>query len=443
MRIIIVTTLALFALAATVGGCGSDSCSTQADCPVGFYCVRSFGGGSTEGACEQDCASSADCEQPASSASRAVCTNEGRCRVEAVPPRLVVLEPEPDVMFAEGTRQVRVAGEVEMASEEATVIVTTTGNRGCGSDISRQVTITNDSGAYSAVPFVIDQVDVDPGTTVLRVEAVFSGDEKMNEVPISVACPDCATITITAPSSNATGTGLRLSTLQGVVDTRIDAAIWRVRGPGGVLDGTLPMNADGTRFEAADLPLFPGGNRVEVIVTGVGSGQGESRCSVSVNAGVSAESGLRAILTWDGATSDLDLHLVGPGGAYGDPASTLSSRTRNPAGFVGTIADDFDGLGPEVISVPNLPDGEYGLVVEAVYDSEESGSTAYLRLLYDGQTLTTGPIGPRYIKAQAGDLWVAGVLEVSSGQAAFRVVDERASATLPPTTPPGMWPTLY
>ena len=210
-----------------------------------------------------------------------------------------------------------------------------------------------------------------------------------------------------------------------------------------MLDGALPMAADGRNFSIADLPLFPGVNRVEVLVSGVGTGQGETRCSVRVNAGVSAESGLRAILTWDGATSDLDLHLVGPDGRYGDPGTSLSSRTRDPVSFSGTVDDDFDGLGPEVVTVPSVPDGAYGIVVEAVFDAEDPGATALLRLLYDGETLTSGPIGPRYVRALTGDLWVVGVLEVSNGQAAFRSIDEPASAAMPPTTSPSMWPILF
>ena len=207
------------------------------------------------------------------------------------------------------------------------------------------------------------------------------------------------------------------------------------------MDGTLPFRND--RYILDDVPLFPGLNQVEVVVSGVGSGRGEARCTVQVNAGVTAEAGLRAILTWDGPTADLDLHLVGDGGQYGDPTSSLSSRTRNPIGFSGQVDDDFDGLGPEVLTVASLPDGTYGLVVEAVFDDRDPGSTAFLRVLYDGRTLTAGPIGPQYLQAIAGDLWVAGVVEVSNGQAAFRSVDERAVASSPPTTAPSAWPVLF
>ena len=442
MRLLIVCLLLCAAAAATVS-CGTESCGAQSECPVGFYCVLSFNGGRAEGGCEQDCVSSDDCEQPASNASRAVCTNDGRCRTEARPPRLAVFDPEPEQSFEEGTQRIRVAGEVEMAAPEATIIVTSSGNRGCGTGLARQVTVTNDTGDFASVPFVIDDVLVDPGLTQLAVQAVVTGAGQTYPVPIEVACPGCAEVTITSPLANSTGSGLRLSALQGQVNTRIPAAVWRVRGLGGVLDGRLSMAADGRNFSITDLPLFPGANRVEVLVTGVGSGRAETRCSIRVNAGVSVESGLRAILTWDGPTSDLDLHLVGPGGQYGDPGTSLSSRTRDPTNFSGTVEDDFDGLGPEVLAVPSVPDGAYGLVVEAVFDGDDPGATAFLRLLYDGQTLTSGPIGPRYVKALTGDLWVVGVLEVSNGQATFRSVDEPASAAMPPMTPPSMWPALF
>ncbi|MEL7372359.1 MAG: hypothetical protein AAFN74_25765, partial [Myxococcota bacterium] len=249
-----------------------------------------FSGGRASGGCEQDCLTSADCEQPASSASRAICTNEGRCRVEARPTRLVVVEPEPEAQYTEGTEAVRITGEIEMASPEATIVVTT-GEQGCGAGISSQVTVRNETGGFAAVPFILDNVFVDPGQTMLDVSASTPGSTKTLNVPISVACPGCAQVTVTSPLPNSTGDGLRLPVLQGQVDTRIQSAIWRVRGPGGLLDGTLPVDDSGRSFALADLPLFPGVNRVEVLVTGVGQGRGERRCSVRVNAGVSAESG--------------------------------------------------------------------------------------------------------------------------------------------------------
>ena len=434
-------------LAATAGlaqvSCGSTPCSSQADCPVGSYCVRSFGSGRTEGACQQDCFSSSDCEQPESNALRAVCTNEGRCRTEGIPPRLIVLEPEPNERFSEGTQRIRLAGEVEMAAAQATVVVTTGGNRGCGTGISRQIVVENTSGDLATVPFVLDDVFVDPGQVQLFVRAQVPGASQTFPVPVEIECPGCAQVTVTSPLPNSTGTGLRLNDLQGSVDRPVQSAIWRVRGTGGVLDGSLGVTDGGLRFAGANLPLFPGTNRVEVLVTGVGTGLGETRCSILVNAGVSVETGLRAILTWDGATSDLDLHLVGDGGRFGDPSTTLSSRSRSPVGFRGVVDDDFDGMGPETLVVSTLPDGDYGLVVEAVFDDQDPGSTAFLRVLYDGQTLTAGPIGPQYLQAIAGDLWVAGVLSVRSGQAAFEPIDGRLMGVMPPTTPPSAWPTFF
>ncbi len=437
------TLLVLVAAGLTSPGCGSESCTSQSDCSVGTYCVLSIGSGRAEGSCQSDCVSPADCEQPESSASRAICTNEGRCRVEAIPPRLVVLEPEPDTLFEEGTQRIRLEGEVEMAAARATVVVTTGGNRGCGTGISRQITVENTTGGFARVPFVLDDVLVDPGRIQLLVNASVPGATRTYPVPVRVDCPGCAQVTVTTPRPNSTGNGLKLDDLVGSVDQPVASAIWRVRGGGGVLDGTLPVEANGRDFAIEDLPLFPGSNRVEVIVTGIGQGRGESRCSIRVNAGVSVEAGLRAILTWDGPTADLDLHIVGPGGTFGDALTTLSSRSRSPSGFTGTVEDDFDGLGPEIVTIASLPDGIYGVIVEAVFDDQDPGASAFLRLLYDGQTLTSGPIGPQYLQAVASDLWVAGVLRVSGGQAAFEPIGERISAITPPTTPPSQWPVFF
>ena len=428
-------------VAAAVIHCGTENCSTQEDCPIGFYCVLNFAAGRAEGTCEQDCASSSDCAQPASNASRAICTNEGRCRVEPRPLRLVIRDPEPDTVFEEGTQSIALSGEIEMPSGSTTLMVTTSGNRGCGTGISRQITIENTTGGFTSVPFVLNDVILDPGDSELMVQAISQGGAMMSPIPVSVACPGCADIRISQPRTNSTVPALKLPFLRATVSPNAGAAVWRVQGLGGVLDGTLPFN--GIDYGANDVPIFPGPNRVEVVVTGFGSGRGETRCTVLVNAGVTAETGLRAILTWDGQTADLDLHLIGPGGQYGDPATTLSSRTRNPLGFSGVVEDDFDGLGPEVITVNNLPDGEYGLVVEAVFDDLDPGSTALLRVLFDGRTLTSGPIGPQYLQAIAGDLWIVGTVQVTNGQAAFRSVDLRATAANPPTAAPSVWPALF
>ncbi|CAN0598180.1 unnamed protein product, partial [Laminaria digitata] len=161
--------------------------------------------------------------------------------------------------------------------------------------------------------------------------------------------------------------------LSGAISPAPPLATWRVFSSNqDVLDGPLPVGTDG-QFSLTGIPLFSGSNRVEVVVSGVGQGFGEARCSTTVVSASARERGLRAMLNWDGTSSDLDLHLIGPGAVYGDPMNTLAPRSLYPV-FGGEVQDDFDGLGPELLTLSSLPDGVFGLIVEAVSDGADAGS---------------------------------------------------------------------
>ena len=431
--------LGLLALAS----CGGPPCRAQSDCPFGAYCVLSVSAsGQSSGQCTSDCLSAEDCPAPDSDASRAICDNEGRCRVEARPPRLFVLEPEVDTAFEEGTRRVRVSGEVETAAASVTITVASRTSRGCFGGLVRTAVVDNAAaGAFATLPFVVDGVLVDSGLNTLIISAAVQGSRQTSEVQVDVPCPGCAEITVEQPNQNAGAPGLELPRLTGLVHPAPRQAIWRVHSAfGDVFDGTMQVQND--RFLQDRLPLFAGTNRVEVVVTGVGEGLGEARCSTTVVSALARERGLRAVMSWDGLTSDVDLHLLGPGGMFGDPLTTLTARSQHPT-FGGQVDDDADGLGPEVLTVEHLPDGAYGVVVEPIADGADAGSTVQLRLLMDGRTLTPGPIGPRHVSAQRGALWIVGALVVSGGAAQWRDVDELVPASQAPTRPPADWPLLY
>lgn len=72
---------------------------------------------------------------------------------------------------------------------------------------------------------------------------------------------------------------------------------------GDVIDGSVEV-VNGS-FVVPRIPVFAGVSRIRYVVSGVGTGLGESRCSVSTISSVTRESGLRVLLTWDGQSSDL------------------------------------------------------------------------------------------------------------------------------------------
>lgn len=431
----------LYALLPLLFACGGPPCRLQNDCPIGYYCILDIPvAGKAEGTCRRDCKTSADCEQPGG-AYRAYCSNEGRCRTQARPPELRVLEPEVDSLYPEGTRRVRVSGEVESAAERVVIRAASRMQDGCGGGGQRTISIDNPTpGDFVVLPFVMDDLVVDPGRHTLEVVASVEASERRVQIEFEVPCPGCAKINILRPTSSEPIGRLEIPVLAGTIDPLVRSAVWRVHSPMGALfDGRLSVSTD-SAFYLERIPLFPGQNRLEVVVTGVGSGLGESRCSTLVFSGIAVERGLRLLLSWDSG-ADLDLHLVGPGGHYGDLATSLSARSPAPV-FGGSVEDDADGFGPEVIQLEDVPDGVYGVVVEPVFDQAGQGANAFVRILHKG-TLVTGAIGPQYVSADRGELWVAGKLEKSGDTATFTPVNQIVPASVPPTTSPDVWPTLY
>jgi hypothetical protein len=437
------TSIAVVAAGWIAASCGGPPCRGQDDCPVGYYCVLDIGGpGSPSGECVYDCFTSDDCEQPADRAARAVCTNSGQCRTEARPPKLRVIEPEPDTIYPDGTRTIRVTGEVETIAEAVSVSAFLSGNGNCAGGPPQTVTVRNDrAGQFTEIPFVIDRIFVDSGATTLNVVASVGTSKQTDVASIEIACPGCAEIDVVEPRTNLPVAGLLLPRLFGSVDPGMGTGVWRVHSTAGdVFDGPLPIQ-NGT-FLLDRVPIFAGANRVEVLVTGVGEGLGESRCSVPVGSSVARERGLRVVLSWDGPTSDLDLHLVGPGGVFGDPTSTLSPRSLMP-GFGGDVLDDFMGYGPEVLTLADVGDGVYGIAVEPVFDAFDPGANAVLRVIGEGRSLTAGPIGPRFVSARAGDLWIVGTVEVAGDSLTWQPVDMLVRGAAPPTRPPSDWPAFF
>lgn len=436
--------IALGLLLAGSTACRSgEPCLTQDECRIGTYCERGGAAGFEEGVCTSDCASAEDCPVSDPVLEVSTCDNLGRCRVTERPPRLRVLDPEFDSLLPEDTREIRLVGEVETAAAEVRVEIRPQQGSGCASGDAQTLTLRNETpGRFVKMSFASEAMPLDPGATRLLVRGVVGGSVDEVEHDLEIPCPGCAEVSLSAPTLGTALGDLELPRLEGAVTPdSVRSVSWRVRSETGeVIDGSAAVIQG--RFSVPRLPLFAGRNRVQAVVTGVGSGLGEARCSTFVVAGNGPERGLRALLTWDGDSSDLDLHVIGPGGSFGDLGSDLSARGGRTL-FGGDVLDDFDGRGPERISATAVADGVYGVIVEPVFDAEDPGSNAVLRVLWNGRLLVPGPIGPAFVSAFDGDLWVAGVVRVSGGAAEWVSIDEHVPARLPPTRPPSDWPSFY
>ena len=395
------------------------------------------------GECQHDCVSNDDCPNDGTPLTSGACSNEGRCVIRPIPPRLRVLSPENDELLSPRTRNVQLSGELETVAEKVTVTVTPMLRGSCESSSERSIVVENpEPGRRSTFPFVFNDYELDPGVNVFNVSAQLGNVRRSVQHILEVPCEACAQISIDRDATPGTGEGLSLARLKGTIDPpTVFAAVWRVRNElGDVLDGPLAVNNGIFDFE--NIPLFPGRNRIQVVVTGQDAGGSENRCSLNVTAGQSQERGLRALLTWDGQTADLDVHLVGPDGRLFDPMTSVWSRSQ-AAHFEASVEDDFDGLGPEVASITNLSDGVYGVVVEPVFDDQDPGSNAFMRVLIDGRPAMRRPAGPQYLSEFDRRIWIVGTVTSTNGSVSWNSIDERVERSMPPTTPPSAWPVYY
>lgn len=420
--------------ASFVASCGGPPCRSPSDCPFGSHCVFELSENSIGGSCVSECIEHTDCPAGENNVVIPICNNTGRCELRARPPLVRVLSPLIDERFPVGTRTIVVSGEVETAADFVGIDLQIVPGGQCGASGGQTITVENPTpGSFSVVPFIIDGVEVDTGPATLIVEASVLGSRQTKPIPIEIECPGCPEIAL---DTNLVASGLELARIAGTVrGVEVPAAVWRVRSVhGDVIDGLMPVQ--GGTFAATRLPLFAGANRIEV--SAAAPGGAESRCSVSIDA-PAVDRGLRAFITWDGPTSDLDLHVIGPGGAFGDGASSLSARGRFPA-FGGVVNDDAEGFGPEELRIAGPPLGTYGFIVEPVTDGRDPGASAFLRVLYDGRLVQRGPIGPAYVSADLGELWVAGRLVIDEDGATWDGHDQYVPTVPLPDAAPEAWP---
>ena len=142
---------------------------------------------------------------------------------------------------------------------------------------------------------------------------------------------------------------------------------------------------------AAEIPLFCGAQRIYLTFTGAA---GRSYYAFDMNrTGCStARAAFRVQLTWTSdPSSDLDLHLLRPGGSYGTgndcyfgncPGSGLEWGVTGAAGNPILDVDDTDGYGPENIYLTSGAEaGEYRIIIHN-WDGTV-GEVATVRIYFD------------------------------------------------------------
>ncbi|MGF1510479.1 MAG: hypothetical protein ACFB9M_13350 [Myxococcota bacterium] len=406
-----------------VPACGEITCRSANDCPLGFFC-RLDG---RDGTCDFECLEASDCPESADPLRRPVCRNDGRCDFATRLPKIRIQEPLEGARVDATQRQLRILGTIETVASQISVELEPQGSAGCGGTVERVALDHPEPGALLPVPFVAE-LFLPPRFSGFEVRASVRDATQRRLVRLTGSCVECPEVRLVEPRPGTTVPSPILPRLMGSVDPPVDTVgTWRVTdGRNQVFDGPLSVVAG--RFEVRRVPLFGGDNRVEVLVDQAGG-----RCASSVVAPPSA-TGLRALLTWE-SQADFDLLLVVPDGLLTEPDGILSALHPNE---VGEVEDDFDGFGPETLTVSALMEGVYGLAVDPLAGPPGAAS---LRLLVDGRLLTVPGIGPRFLNPQRGDVWLAAVLRVvASG--ATEVVPVDVVLSEPTDIPPERWPEL-
>ena len=93
-----------------------------------------------------------------------------------------------------------------------------------------------------------------------------------------------------------------------------------------------------------------------------------------------------------------------------------------------------------MVLLESLPDGVYGLIAEPVFDANDPGTSAIVRVLVDGESILSLPLGPQYLTAKRSELWVVATLNVASDVVTLTPLGDVLSLGVVPTTPPSEWP---
>jgi uncharacterized protein YfaP (DUF2135 family) len=219
--------------------------------------------------------------------------------------------------------------------------------------------------------------------------------------------PSNATTTVTTSSSSQTVAGTTSATSNGnwliVVENTLRAS------------GVLPVS--GGSF-AAEIPLFCGAQQV-VYTFETNGNRSYYRTNVTQTGCVDAQ--LRVQLSWDTDFSDIDLHLIRPGGTVESDNDcfyancTFGGLEWGAAGAAGNPVldvDDTEGYGPENIIIPSGAEaGEYRVVVHNYdgYPNTRATVKIYLNEV-EVQRFTSNPLdeGVR-------DYWQVARVNVNTG----------------------------
>lgn len=141
------------------------------------------------------------------------------------------------------------------------------------------------------------------------------------------------------------------------------------------------------------------------------------------------ETAISLELSWPTRDTDVDLHLVGPGGQFFDSEKDCFFDNMNPDwGQAGMTEDnpfldrdDIDGFGPENINLSVAEPGTYDVYVHYYSDHWRGATDATIKVHIGGQLVHDR----RMINLRCDELWHVGSVEWNGTQGTFTARDTR------------------
>lgn len=226
------------------------------------------------------------------------------------------------------------------------------------------------------------------------------------------------TITSAQPDQQSVGAGTTTTTISGTVSGSDGDGYWAIVENDGTVRSMGRLTDNGGTYTQT-IPIFCG---TQYMLRFFSNSNGRAYYRTTLDRTGCTEPGMRVQLAWDIDVTDVDLHLLKPGGSYRDSFSDCYYANPNPDwGVEGDPADnpeldvdDVNGYGPENIYLDPSEDGNYRVIVHYYSDDGQGPSVAWIAVYIDGQR--EGSFGPHTLTS-TGATWQVADIDWPSGTA--------------------------
>jgi uncharacterized repeat protein (TIGR01451 family) len=217
-------------------------------------------------------------------------------------------------------------------------------------------------------------------------------------------------VTITSPQDGATVI-TRTLTVNGMVnDLTVTVATININGSSHAISVS-------NGYFSTDENVSSGQNTITVTATNAQHVVASDTVTINVQI---PTYGIRIELTWDKDHTDMDAHLIRPGGEMWDGTDDCHWLNPNPDWGIIEVSEDNpsldqdnrSGLGPENITLQQpYEEGTYQLIIHYIDDNGYGSSVATVRIWIDDELVAT------YVKVMAPDeTWDCALIDWPSGE---------------------------